>query len=147
MITNEFLTWNLNNSFRGGTPIDPWYMLLFDSNSWPTRDSTYAVPGFTEFTGYTQATRPEYDEDAVVNRLVDNETNKAYFTMSAGARIYGAGIVSGGSAPNTKGDTAGGGILVAARRFSSPETVVEDQTIGVVYYIGAAAPVPAFEGC
>jgi len=147
MITYEFLTKVLNDEFRGGTPINPWYVILFSSNSYPDRDSTYAVPGYTEFTGYTQATRPEFDEDAVSNYVISNGTNKAIYTISTGARLYGAGIVGGGSAPNTKGNTAGGGILCAAGRFNSSRLVVVDQVISIQYSIGAAAPAPAFEEC
>jgi len=107
VISNEFLTWNLNLSFRDRV----WYVILFDSNFYPGRECTYAVPGYTEFTGYTQATRPEYDEDAVSNFIISNATNKAYFTISTATILYGAGIVGRGSAPNTKGDIAGGGVL------------------------------------
>jgi len=143
VISNEFLTWNLNLSFRDRV----WYVILFDSNFYPGRECTYAVPGYTEFTGYTQATRPEYDEDAVSNFIISNATNKAYFTISTATILYGAGIVGRGSAPNTKGDTDGGGVLAAAARFNASRTVVVDQVIAIEYPIGIAAPAPAFEEC
>lgn len=147
MITYEFINHALNTLFRGGTPINPWYVLLFSSNTYPTRNNTYATPLFTEFTGYTQTTRPEFNEDPVSNYVVDNATNRATYTINVEARIYGAGIVGGGSAPSTKGNTAGGGVLCAAGRFNSSRLVIVDQIIRVQYSIGAAAPAPAFEEC
>ena len=109
----------LNVAFHGATQISPWYVAVFEDNYTSLEADTYAVPGYTESTAYDEATRPEYVEASASGKVMTNSANKASFTFNAAKTIYGSGLVGGGSAPSTKGDTAGSGTLYAAAKFST----------------------------
>lgn len=144
MVTNEALTFSLNELFRNH---GPWYILLFNSNSYPCRDCTYADPDFTEFVGYDNLTRPEFVEGAPSGYVISNSANKASFTINTETNIYGAALVGKGSSPNVKGDTSGGGIIFSSARLVSSVRVIPDQVIAVQYSIGANAPIKIYPGC
>ena len=113
----------LNVAFHGTTQISPWYIAVFENNYTPLEADTYAAPGYTESTAYDEATRPEFVEAVASGKSMTNSANKASFTFNAAKTIYGSALVGGGSAASTKADTAGGGSLYAASKFTSSKAV------------------------
>lgn len=136
--TNEGLNKLLNVGFHGATAIATWYMGLFENNYTPLVTDTYATPGFTESSAYTEETRPEYVEAEATNKVITNTASKATFTINATKTIYGAFLCGGGTDPSTKGDTAGGGTLFAASKFATQKDCVADDILMVVCSITLA---------
>jgi Tfp pilus assembly protein PilX len=101
------------------TAISAWYVAIYDNNHTPASNNTYATPGFTEATNFSEATRPAWTKGSVTNRTLTNTASKASFTFSSAATIYGAALVGGGTAATTKGNVAGGGKLFNISAFSS----------------------------
>jgi hypothetical protein len=103
----------------GTVPIGSWFLGVFSGNYVPTSGVTSAdlpvVVG--ESTVYSQATRPAWTHAYNGISVVDNISNKAVFTFTAAATLYGAFIVSNSvKAGNT-------GVLLSIARFNSPKTV------------------------
>jgi hypothetical protein len=134
LVVNEGLDHALGVLFNGDTPVSPWYVTLFESNTTILATHTYAVPGFTECTAYDEATRPEYVEAAPSGQSLTNSANRAVFTISATKTIYGAALVS----VSTKGDVAGGGVLWCAAQFTNAKICEDDDTIEVTYTLTSA---------
>jgi len=122
--TTQGLNHMLDVTFHGTTAIGTWYMGLFEDDYTPLVSNTYAAPGFTESTAYTEATRPAFVEAAASSKVTSNNASKAAFTMNATKTIYGAFLCGGGTDGSTKGNTDGGGTLFASSKFSSAKSVV-----------------------
>lgn len=137
IVTNEGLTHILNAVLAGGTQITTWYCTLVETNTSPAAGMTYATPTYTESTAYDEATRPAYVE-TVTDQSCTNSASKAVFTISATKTMYGASLVGGGSAPTTKGNTAGGGTLLCYALASPSRSVVDNDVINLSYTISAA---------
>jgi hypothetical protein len=60
------------------------------------------------------------------------------FTMNAATTIYGAFLCGGGTAANTKGNTAGGGTIYAAGKYTTAKPVVSTDVLTVVCSITLA---------
>lgn len=138
ILTDQGLNAVLNIMLHAATQITPWYCLLFENNFTPDGDETYAVPGFTECTAYDELTRPEYEEAASVAKSTTNSANKAVFTASAAKTLYGAALVGGGTDAEVIGDTAGGGTLFCAGKFTTPQPVIDGNVVNLTYAITAA---------
>lgn len=119
LCTDQGLTNDLGVGFSGDTQITAWYLLTFENDHTPAASDTYAVPGFTECTAIDEATRPAWSESGAAAKAISNSASKASFTYNATKTIYGGALVGGGTDANTKGDTAGGGILFNESQFSS----------------------------
>ncbi len=133
-VTDEGLDHLLEAVFSDGTQITDWYVSIFEDDHTPAAADTYATPGYTESTAYDEATRPAWSEAGVAagdvsGKKVTNSASKASFTMSATKTIYGGSLVGGGTDANTKGNTAGGGVLYCASAFSSGSKGVEDDDV------------------
>lgn len=131
LVTNEGQNALLDVMFSGGTQISTWYVVCFEDNHSPAAGDTYAVPGYTETTAYNEANRPTWTEAGVSSQSITNSANKATFTFNASKTIYGAALVGGGSAPSTKGNTAGGGKLYSLSSFSSSKAVQSGDVLNV----------------
>jgi hypothetical protein len=125
--------------FHGATQIDPWYILLFGNDYTPVDGDTYAVPGFTEFTNYTEANRQEFAEAAALLGVVSNSGSRAIFTISGESVIYGSALVGGGASASTKGDTAGGGTLVSSVKMGTPGLYTAGEAVRVTVNITLVA--------
>jgi len=136
--TNEGLDHMLDVTFHGVTPINPWYVEIFEDDVTPDGNTTYAVPVYTPCTDYDELTRPEYNEAAASNQVITNSANKAVFTISATKTIYGASLVGGGSAATTKGNVLGGGTLFSGSKFAAAKNVVDDDVLNVTIAITLA---------
>jgi len=99
---------------------------------------TYAAPGYTETSNYTEATRQAYVEAAASSQSITNSANKATISPNASETVYGCGLVGGGSAATTKADTAGGGTLLCAVKFGTARAVADGDTLQITYTISAA---------
>lgn len=61
-ITNEGLNAWLNIMFHGAIQITTWYIVPVETDTTAATTMTYAVPVFTEWDGYSEATRQEFVE-------------------------------------------------------------------------------------
>lgn len=123
--TDDGLDALLDIMFNADTQITSWYIAPFENDYTPVATATYASPGYTESSAYTEANRPTWSGAAAASKSVTNSASKAVFSINATKTIYGAALVGGGTAGNTKGDTAGGGTLFSVSRFSSGSKDVE----------------------
>lgn len=137
IVTNEGLNHVLNVYLHGTSAIGIWYCTMFENNYTPLAGDTYAIPGYTECTAYDEATRPIYVEGAASGQFITNSSNKAVFTINNTKTLYGASLVGGGTDPTIKGNTAGGGILFCAAKFSSSRGVIASDVINLTYTISA----------
>ncbi len=131
IVTAEGRDAHLDIMFHAGTQITTWYLVTFESDTTPASGHTYAVPVYTECTAIDEATRPEWQEAAVSSQSITNSANKATFTYNATKTIYGAALVGGGSAPTTKGDTAGGSTLFCSVPFGTSKPVVSADVLKI----------------
>jgi len=138
LMINQGLNHILNVVLHGATQISPWYCVLSETNTAPAAGMTYAVPSFTETTAYDEATRPEYNEAESTAQSTTNSANKATFTASATKTFYGAALVGGGTAPSTKGDTAGGGTLLCYGLFATAQPVIDGNIVNLTYTVTSA---------
>ncbi len=123
---------------NAATQITTWYVVLFESNTTPAAGHTYAVPVYTEVNAaIDEATRPEWVEAASSGGSITNSANKATFTFNALKTAYGATLVGGGSAPTTKGDTAGGGTLLCSVKFGTAKPVVSADVLKITVTLNA----------
>jgi hypothetical protein len=136
--TAEGLNKLLDVMFHAATQITTWYVAIFETDTTPSDTTTYAVPVYTESSAYDEATRPEYVEAAASSKSMTNSANKASFTISATKTIYGAALVGGGSAASTKADTAGGGTLYCAAKFTTSKPVEDDDVLKVTVTLTAS---------
>lgn len=145
LVTTEGLTHNLDVLLAGADQEDPWYCILFSSDSTPAAGWTYVTKVCTEVnTKISEPTRPIYvDVHAGVSST--NAANKAVFTFTgtgAGIIIYGAGLVGfpgadGGALGATKGDNTPAGVFLCAAKFASSRPVVDDDVINLTYVLAA----------
>ena len=134
---DEFINHVLDIALSGGTQITNWYLALFSNNHSPAAGNTYASPGYTEATGYDETTRPLWNEGGVSAKSITNSANKATFTMDGtDGTIYGAALVS----DDTKGDTAGGGVLGPVAQFTGGAItgIVDDDVLKVYMTINGS---------
>jgi len=127
--TDEGVEHAIGVQFAGSTQVTDWFVLIYNTDTTPALTMTYATPTFTESTHYSEATRPTWQNGAVVSKNITNSANKASFTMSTAETIYGAALVGGGSAASTKNDTAGGGVLYCVSDFSGGSKTVASSDI------------------
>ena len=136
--SDEGLNALLDIMFHNSTQIVTWYVEIFESDTTPDGDTTYAVPVYTPCTAYVEGTRPEYVEAAASGKSITNSANKAVFTINDTKSIYGASLVGGGGAATTKGDVAGGGTLFSASQFEAMKSVVATDVLNVTITITLA---------
>jgi len=135
LIVDEGLNRILDIMLHATTQITAWYCVISESNTTPAAGMTYATPTFTEWQAYDEDTRPEYKEAASSSKSVTNSANKAVFTANATKTLYGAGLVGGGTAPSTKGNTDGGGCLFNFGSFAASQPVVDDNVVNLTVTI------------
>lgn len=127
--------------FTGVTYTAAWYLGLITG---PSGSVTIAAgntmlshAGWTEATGYSNATRPtcSFGTPTTANPSVaSNSASAATFNMNATATIAGAFLTT----DNTKGGTAG--LLYSAATFQAPgdRSVVSGDTLTVIYTLNLA---------
>lgn len=138
LITNEGLDEILDVMFSSATQITSWYVAIFEDDYTPIAGNTYATPGYTESSAYSEGTRPAWSEGGVSSQSITNSASKATFTINATKTIYGASLVGGGTAASTKGDTAGGGTLYASSKFGVAKAVESSDVLKVTITINSS---------
>lgn len=135
LVVDEGLNAMLNTIFNGSTPVNPWYLGLFEGNYTPVSTVTAATitAASTECTAYTSATRPEYVEASASAKVTTNAANRASFVFNATKTVYGAFLVSN----STKSSTAG--VLFSAARFSTAKSVESGDELLLTYAFTAAS--------
>lgn len=136
--TDEGLDFMLDVMFHNVAAVATWYIGIFESNTTPLVTHTYAVPGFTECSAYTEAARVAFNEAAASGKSITNSANKAEFTINDTKTIYGAALFGGGTDPTVIGNTAGGGTLFASSKFSVSKSVVATDVLLVTCTITLA---------
>lgn len=132
LVPDEFINHDLDVVLSGGSQITAWYLALFSNNQTPAPGDTYAVPGYTEATGYDETTRPQWQEAGVSAKSITNSANKATFTMDGtDGTIYGCALVSS----NVKGDVAASGAVLGpeAQFTAGAITGIVDDDVLKVY--------------
>lgn len=121
----------LNVYFNSGTQITAWYIALFESNTTPADTDTYDSPTFTECTAYSESTRGAWTVVNSTAGIITNAASKATFTFTAAKTLYGGALVGGGTSASTKGNTAGGGTLMASAKFADAKSALIDDILRV----------------
>ena len=138
LITNEGLDYLLNVGVHGDAQISTWYFAPFENDYTPVAGDTYAVPGYTETSSYSESNRQEWAEGASSGQSITNAT-AARITANATVTIYGGGIVGGGTAADTKADTGGGGTLLASGNFGTSKSLTDGETLDLTYTLNGAS--------
>lgn len=145
LVVNVGLQYMAGAALTSTAQITSWYIGLFGSSSTNTPASTDTMSshgGWTESTGYNNATRPTANFAAATlptgsgnPSVVTNLASSASFSINATATIGGAFLTSN----NTKGGTSG--TLFSAAVFSSPgnRTVANGDTLNVTYTMNLSA--------
>ena len=139
IIPNEALDNLLNVWLTGSAQVSSRYVALFSADSTPAATWTSAnfhATNTTEFEGYSESTRPLWNHGTVATQSISNSANKAVFTITSPATLYGAALLSA-SAKDGTGDSSG--LLYAATRFSASRPVVATDVVNVQYDLTAAS--------
>lgn len=131
VIPTQGLNHMLDVVLRGTAGISPWYIGLFTGNVTPGATLTGATFAAvcTEWTGYSEGTRVAFDEAAASGGVTDNAANRALFTSTGSATVYGGALLSA----SAKGAAGSGDICLAAARFSSSRAVINGDELAVKY--------------
>jgi len=130
-ITNVGKDHALDSTFDAATQITSWYIGMVDNAgfvAFNATDTMGAHAGWSEFTAYSEGTRPEWAPDAAASQAITNGTVRA-FTMSGAGTLKGLFIVS----DSTKGGA--GGTLWATAEFTSTIAVTASDLINITYTI------------
>lgn len=117
--------------FDGETQINPWYVGLIDNagfSSLSNSDTMGSHAGWSEFTDYAEASRPEWDVGAAAGRSITNGT-AIDFSINASGTVRGI-FVTG---TNTKGGSTG--TLWSTALFASNIAVSNGDTLKVTYTV------------
>lgn len=114
----EGINYVLGSAFLGGTPVEQWYILLFENDYTPQpTDTMDTFPGLAgETTAYANATRHEAALVLTDNGVIDNTEDRAEFEFTSAKTIRGGALVSTAA----KGSAAG--VLASAVKFTSPKS-------------------------
>jgi hypothetical protein len=137
LFTTEGLNYLLNAAFGGGAQIPAFFIAPFSGNVSPvaTWNGANFAANATEFTAYTDGTRPAWTEANAANAAIGNTAAQAVFTFAAGGpyNIYGMALLSASAKSSTSG------ILAAATRFDAPRLNQQaGDRLAVEYVITAA---------
>ena len=119
----------LDETFAGVNYSAAWYLGLVDGTSSPTYNAANTMlshAGWTEFTGYSEATRPAPTWNVASGG--SKATNATSFSINGSGTVAGAFMTT----DNTKSGTAG--TLFSAGNFSGgSRTVASGDTLNVTY--------------
>ena len=135
LLPTEGLNHLLDVVLHGTAQVTTWYVALFEGNYTPVAGLTAATftASATECTAYDESTRVAYDEGAASGGVIDNASSRATFTMNASKTVYGGALLSASAKSATSG------VLLAAARFSSSRSVVDDDELAIKYTITATS--------
>jgi len=140
-VVNEGKNKLFNVMFNSATPITAWFIGLIDGSGTPTlaAGDTYAqiggTNGWNENVNYSATTRQAWGNGSSTAQSVTNAT-AVVFNITASGSVFGLILVGGGTAPSTKNDHSGGGVLWADAQFSSGTvTVANGDQLKVTYTV------------
>lgn len=129
-VVNEGLNHFLNSTLASGSQINEWYIGLKDTGTVAAGDTLASHGGWSEITAIYTGNRKQWLPDTVSAQSVDNDTNKATFSITGSDTIYGSFICSV--------NTGSAGTLMAAVDFSAPRDVANSDTLVVTYTMSAS---------
>lgn len=124
----------LNVMFGAASQLTPWYLSFISLAGYTAlaaADTMSSHAGWVEFTGYSEATRPEWTEGAAASQVVTN-------AVAISFNINATGTIKGGflTSENTKSGTTG--ILWGTALFSGDLSVTSGDIIKITYSVTAA---------
>lgn len=128
-IVDEGINHLLDVGFHAASQITTWYIGLVDNagfSAFANGDTMASHAGWAESTAYSEATRPEWTEDAPASRSITNSTT-VDFSINASVTLKGIFITS----DNTKGGTTG--TLWSSAAFASNVTANNGDTLKITY--------------
>jgi len=145
-ITNEGKNRLFDVMFHGTSAHTTWYLGLIDNNNYGGTgvqatdkydDIDQAGHDWDEFTGYSEANRVTWPEDAASGQSISNSA-VATFTISSAGAVRGVFLCAGTNAA-TKGDHTAGTAhcLWATALFASTVTVAVSDQLKITYTVSA----------
>lgn len=138
LVVNAGLQYMAGTALTTTTQITTWYLGLITGPGVTTSATdTMGTHGWTEFTGYSNATRVAATLTAATNAnpsVVTNSGTPANFTINATGTVGGAFLTSGSAKSGTTGT------LFSEKAFSSPgdRSVVSGDILAVTYTFSLA---------
>lgn len=132
-VVNEGKNLLFDVMFNGATQITAWYIGLMDNSGYsasPVTDTAVSHAGWTEFIGYSDATRRTWASDAAASQQITNTTS-AVFNINATGTLRGIFVTS----VNTKGSSTGK--LWSTALFPSTLLVSNGDQIKITYTVAA----------
>lgn len=134
LVVTEGLNDSLDKHLKGSNYTAAWYVgLTAGTPTFAAGNTMASHAGWTEVTGYSQATRPALTLGSVAAGSVDNSASKAVFSINASVTAGGAFVTSN----NTKGGTSG--ILYGGGAFAADRVMVSGDTLNVTITATATA--------
>ena len=114
----------------GASPNNTWYLVPYSNSVNPSASWTPSAWG-TEFTNYTEASRPMFNVSSAVTGNIGNGDNPARITAGAGGgNVQGFAIMQNSTKSNTSGI-----ILAAARDANAPISLAENYKLDTEYQL------------
>ena len=112
LVVDEGLTDMLEIYYRSSAHTSQHYVLITDADPvFAPGDTMADHPGWTEFTEYSEATRPPLVMSPAANKSIDNSANKASFSINTDAQTTGgAGVTDDNAKGGATGLLVGGGV-------------------------------------
>lgn len=134
-ITNQGLQSIIDVGFLSSTQITNWYVGVYTARTGTPANLTTASIGvdITEFTNYSESTRPGYSGTRT-NESLSNALSKAAFSITGSGTILGSFLIDS----NAKSTTSGN-VLFSLDDFPSSRTVGNGDTLNVTYQLTLAS--------
>lgn len=132
LVTRVGMAYMLDMCFAAGAAAQSWYLGLVNNSGYSAvakTDTAASHAGWTEYTGYSQSTRPALSWSAATTASdnVDKVASAAasYTINGGGGTIKGCFVITN----NTKGGTTG--TMYSAGTFSADRVVQDNDTLNV----------------
>ena len=141
LVVNTGIQYMAGTALTSVTQITTWYLGLVtgpgSGTTFAAGDTMASHAGWTEFTGYSQATRvaATFATATTANpSVVTNSASVAVFSINAGGTVAGAFLTSGSAKSGTTGTLFSGSDFTGGDR-----TVVNGDTLNVTYTFSLTA--------
>jgi hypothetical protein len=133
LITTEGLNLFVTRSFVTVPGDVSWFVGFKGAGAVAAGDTMASHAGWTEVTGYSQATRPAFTPGAVSSGAVSNAASLALFSVNATVTVAGMFLCTS----STKGGTTGS--LFGVGDFSVSRSMIPGDSLSVQVNISAAS--------
>jgi hypothetical protein len=113
----------LDKYFKGSAYTAGWFVGLKGTGSAVVGDTMSSHAGWSEVTGYSEASRPTLTLGTVSGGSVDNSASKATYTINASVTIAGAFVVNNNTKSGTTGTLYSAGDFAASRTLASGDSL------------------------